>query len=114
MVLGGRYVKTIPDTSVDGFLQLNYLWQSEAQYTLNQNPLTEQDAYGVVDLSFGVESQTARYPYTVTFFVKNLADEHYVNSLAAVADSSGTEQNVFQFVPKSADRYFGANFRLNF
>lgn len=42
-------------TNLDGFVQANYRWQSEEQYDANQNPQTEQDAYGVVDLSLGVE-----------------------------------------------------------
>lgn len=112
LVLGGRYVKAIPGTGIDGFVQLNYRWQSETQYDPNQNPLTLQDAYGVADLSFGVEDQSGRYK--VSFFIKNLTDQQYVSNLAAFADTTGTGASVIQFVPKSADRYFGGSVRVNF
>jgi iron complex outermembrane recepter protein len=111
-VVGGRYVRDIPGTNLDGFLQLSYRWQSEAQYDPNQDPLTLQDSYGIADLSFGVEDQDGRYK--VSFYVKNLADKHYATNLAAFTSSSSSEASVVQFVPKSAERYFGASIKVNF
>jgi iron complex outermembrane recepter protein len=112
VVLGGRYTKAIPGWDADGFLQLNYRWQSETQYEANQNPLTLQDQYGVFDLSFGLEDQAGRYE--VTFYVRNLTDENYVSNLLAIEDATGANETVIQFVPKAADRYFGASLKYNF
>mgnify|MGYP000211942954 CR=1 FL=1 len=112
LVLGSRYVKAIAGTGLDAFVQLNYRWQSETQYNPNQNPLTLQDDYGVADLSFGIEDQAGRYK--VSLFVRNLTDRQYVSNLAAFADTSGIGDSVIQFVPKSADRYFGGQVRINF
>ena len=93
-------------------MQLNYRWQSEVQYDASQNPGTEQDAYGVVDFSFGIEEHSGRY--TLTFFVHNLFDKQYVNNIAAFTDATGESDIVIQFVPKSADRYFGGSFKYHF
>ncbi|BFM18126.1 TonB-dependent receptor [Maricurvus nonylphenolicus] len=112
IVLGGRYTKAIPGTEVDGFLQLNYRWQSETQYQADQNPLTLQDEYGVFDLSFGLEDQAGRYE--VTFYVRNLTDQDYVSNLVAFEDATGANESVVQFVPKAADRYFGGSVKFNF
>jgi iron complex outermembrane receptor protein len=111
-LVGGRYVRDIPGTGLDGFAQLSYRWQSETQYDPNQDPLTLQDSYGIADLSFGVEDQEGRYQ--VTFYVKNLTDKHYATNLAATTFSSGDNSSVIQFVPKSASRYFGANVKVFF
>jgi iron complex outermembrane receptor protein len=113
-VLGGRYVREIPGLGADGFVQLNYRWQSEVQYALNQNPLTEQDSYGVLDLSFGLDSIGGRLPYTLTVFAYNLTGENFVNNLLGTTDSSGLGVNTLQFVPKSANRYVGASLRIRF
>ncbi len=112
VVLGGRYYQPLFDTNMEGFVQLNYRWQSETQYQADQNPLTVQDSYGVFDLSFGIEDQAGQY--VLTFHVRNLFDEQYANNLNAFVDATGESDNVIQFVPKAADRYFGATFRYNF
>lgn len=111
-VVGGRYVRDIPGTNLDGFVQLSYRWQSETQYDPNQDPLTLQDAYGITDLSFGLEDQAGRYK--VNFYVKNLTDKHYATNLASYTLSSSTQAGLVQFVPKSASRYFGASVSMNF
>jgi iron complex outermembrane receptor protein len=111
-LVGGRYIREIPDTGLDGFVQLNYRWQSETQYDPNQDPLTLQDAYGIADLSLGLEDQMGRY--RINFYIKNLTDQHYATNLAAYTSSASVDAGVVQFVPKSADRYFGASFRINF
>ncbi|GMG85748.1 TonB-dependent receptor [Biformimicrobium ophioploci] len=111
-VAGSRYVKGIPALAADGFLQLNYRWQSETHYDSAQNPSTLQGDYGVVDLSFGIEDQGGRYQ--VKLFVHNLTDENYVSNLVAFDDATGMAETVVQFVPKAADRYVGGSFRFNF
>lgn len=111
-IVGGRYYHPLFDSSLDGFVQLNYRWQSEVQYDANQNPASEQDSYGVADLSFGIEEQSGQY--VLSFFVYNLFDEQYVNNITAFTDATAQSDSVIQFVPKSADRYFGGTFRYNF
>lgn len=111
-IVGGRYVTELPFGNLGGFVQINYLWQSETQYDANQNPLTIQDSYGVADLSLGVEELSGKYK--VTLYVKNLTDQNHVTNLAAFQDAVGDEENIIQFVPKSADRYMGINVEFNF
>jgi len=110
--LGGRYVDQIPGTQLNGFAQLNYRWQSQTQYSTNQSPNTLQDSYGVADLSFGVEEETGRYK--VTFFIRNLLDKQYATNLGVVLDSTGQGETVTQFVPHSANRYFGGSVQFGF
>ncbi|CAA0079507.1 Pesticin receptor [Zhongshania aliphaticivorans] len=111
-IIGGRYHQPLFDSGLEGFVQLNYRWQSEVQYDANQNPNTLQDAYGVADLSFGFEDEQGKY--LLSFFVNNLFDKQYVSNIAAFSDATGQYDSVIQFVPKSADRYFSMNFNYNF
>ncbi len=110
-VLGGRYTSSFTDT-LNGFVQLDYRWQSEVQYSANQDPETEQDAYGITDLSFGIEEASGRY--ALKFYVRNVFDESYVTNIATFLDASGADNVVVQFVPKSADRYVGGSFEYSF
>ncbi|MGB7405578.1 MAG: TonB-dependent receptor, partial [Pacificimonas sp.] len=96
---------------LDGFVQTNLRFQSDTQFSLNQNPNTIQDGYAIVDASLGVASADDRW--TVTGFVKNLFDKNYVNFLFQDPLYTGTV-NIDQYAPKDADRYFGGSVRFRF
>jgi iron complex outermembrane recepter protein len=62
------------------------------------------DSYGMLNASVGYSD--ADDNYRVTFFVRNLTDESYV----LLNTSAGQRLHI----PRDADRYFGASFRVNF
>ena len=78
--LTARYEFGLPGTSLDSFVQLSANSQSKMNFVIEQDPLTQQDAYTIVDASIGLRDQSNRY--RLTFFVKNLFDEHYVTLMA--------------------------------
>jgi iron complex outermembrane receptor protein len=84
-------------------------------FVIEQDPLTVHDSYTIVDASIGLRDPSERY--RVTFFVKNLFDEHYVTSMGRVSTLTTalvTPNNLQATVPKEANRYFGATFGVSF
>jgi iron complex outermembrane receptor protein len=66
------------------------------------------DAYGLVDLSVAILDPDDRYKLTLQ--VKNLFDKSF-----AAAITNGGPGGSFRYqIPREADRYFGATFRVNF
>lgn len=113
--LTARYELDIPGTQFTSFVQLSGSAQSESNFTIEQDPLTVQDAYTIVDASFGLREQSNRY--RLTFFVKNLLDEHYLTSLgrsATLSTSTVTPNNLTGTIPKEANRYFGMTLGMSF
>src|SRR5581483_3608735 len=56
-----------------GFIALAYRWQSKVMFNLLQDPDSVQDAYGIFNLSTGLETDH----WKITAFVNNLFDTHY-------------------------------------
>ena len=109
--LNARNDIALPDAPFDLFVQGNYRWQSDVQFSISQNPETVQDSYGVLDLAIGAQSKDDRLVATV--FVKNLLDENYVDFL--LQDPVRTNSvNIAQYAPKASDRYVGAQLRVNY
>jgi iron complex outermembrane recepter protein len=55
--------------------------------------------------------------YRLTFFVKNLFDEHYLTLMArssTLSTATVTPNQLTGNVPKDANRYFGATFGVSF
>ena len=109
---GMRYNLELPSLPFNAFFSANYAWQSETQFLLNQNPNTIQDAYGILDGSFGFTDNSERY--TLTFFGKNLLDEQFAGFLFEDPLRSGGSVNIDQFITKNAHRYVGVQFRAEF
>ncbi len=103
-----RYDQPIPGP-VDLFATLNYRWQSEVQYDLEQDPATVQDGYGILDLSIGAQTDDGRL--AVNIFAKNVTDEFYVQS---IVDFNAIIAGDLQFIPRDYERYFGVNVTYNF
>jgi iron complex outermembrane receptor protein len=81
-----------------------YRWQDEVLFSVTQDEFTEQEAYGILDLSFGIRDDNEHY--AITAFVKNATDNFYVDNIASVPSillPGGYVQNV----PKFARRTFG-------
>lgn len=59
----------------EGVFSGSYVWQSEQNFSLNQDPQTVQESYGVLNLSAGIHHLDDRY--RITLFVNNLFDKGY-------------------------------------
>ena len=62
------------------------------------------DSYGMWNASIGFSD--ADDNYRATFFIRNISDESYV----LLNTSAGQRLHI----PRDADRYMGASFRVNF
>jgi iron complex outermembrane receptor protein len=113
--LNARFDHDIPGTALGGFAQLGTVTQSKMNFVIEQDPLTEQGAYTIVDASLGLRDQDDKY--RLTLFVQNLFDRHYVSSIARAATlttATVTPDNLTGTVPKDANRYFGATISVSF
>jgi iron complex outermembrane receptor protein len=107
--LFGRYEGALGALPFGWFVQGNLLMQDDVLFDVNQDPLTRQDGYVVVDASIGIKDRDDRW--TLTVFVENLFDVNYVSGIARDPLSA---VSTIQFRPKDADRYFGASLRFAF
>jgi iron complex outermembrane receptor protein len=73
--VGSEYDFPLGGSGTGGFVTFDYRWQSRINFSLNQDPVTVQKAYGVFDASIGASAGDGRYKLTV--FVNNLFDKHY-------------------------------------
>ena len=112
--LSVRYDNQIPGTSLAGFAQVALSTQSGITFSLEQDPGLTQDGYTTVNLSLGASTQDDRYQ--LTFFVRNLFDEHFVNGLQRdnIVTNAANPNNILYFPSKDAERYVGVTLRANF
>ena len=66
------------------------------------------DAYGTIDATLAFVTKDDRY--RLTLVGRNLTDESY----AALLQTGGPAGTVRYVIPRDADRYFGAQVRVNF
>lgn len=96
------------------FVQVSANYQSKSLFSINQDPLLEQKAYTLVDVSFGLGDVDERYSASV--FVKNVFDENYYTGLAhagilaTVAQPFDLQANY----AKDSRRYAGATLSMRF
>lgn len=107
--VAGRYEKPVLQTDWTGYVQGSYVWQDEVQFSLNQNPGTIQDAYGLADFSIGAISPDGTIE--ASFFVKNAFDEQYA---AAIFQTPLDAGGISHFLPRNYSRYVGGVLRLRY
>ena len=110
-----RYDHALPAMPLAGFLQASAVSQSRFNYTIEQDPLTVQKAYTIVNTSLGIHDLAGRYEVSV--FCDNVFNQHYLSSIARAATlttATVTPNNLWGTVPKDADRYFGASVSVSF
>lgn len=73
--VGGEYDFPLANERLGGFVAFDYRWQSKLNFSLNQDPVTEEKSYGVFDASVGGTAGNGRYKLSV--FVNNLFNKHY-------------------------------------
>ena len=108
------YEQALQGLPFDLFGNLNYTWQDEVRFGIDQNPLTVQDSYGVANLRLGIRAKSGGYE--LTLFANNLFDESYVGD---IADASflyqGTsDPTLVHMTPRNSQQYWGIQGTLNF
>jgi iron complex outermembrane recepter protein len=98
-----------------GTLILSYQRQSQVSYSLLGNPLLEQEAYGIMNASFGVEFANIK----ATAFVNNLFNKHYASSMTdnfgVVGGSAANDTHpIYQFLSRDSERYGGLKLTVSF
>lgn len=112
--LRGDYQVDLPDSlPVDGLISASYSWQSKVNFSLSQDPMTRQGAYGIANLQVGVRESEDDL-YHVTFFVNNLFDRQYASGLANAQNYYGGRLAVNRQTPRDFERYYGVRLQLNY
>jgi iron complex outermembrane receptor protein len=111
--LSPRYERAL-SSNLDGFLQADLSFQSDQGFTLEQDPLLQQDGYAIVDLSLGVRQPERGFGFTA--YIKNLFDQNYYTGMTAGAlvPANLTLVDSFAVRPRNADRYVGATLDYRF
>jgi len=99
----------IPWTAV---FQSSYTYTSLVNYALTLDPTTIQKAYGILNLSAGL--QDARDRYKVTFFVNNVLDKHYHPDITDLASTFGSTSAIGALVPRDFSTYAGIRLSAQF
>jgi iron complex outermembrane recepter protein len=99
----------------DATAVLSYQRQSEVNFDLLGNPLLAQGGYGVLNGSVGAKFESV----SVTAFINNLFDKHYVSSLTdnfgTVGGSATNDIHVISaFKTRDSERYFGIKVGYSF
>jgi iron complex outermembrane receptor protein len=94
---------------------LAYQHQSDVNFDLLGNPLTEQQAYGVAN--GGVTAELGAFK--VSLFVNNLFDTHYAAFLTdGFSNLGGSATNpahvIYQVLPRDSQRYVGLKLQYSF
>jgi len=108
-----RYDFNIGD-ALDAFAQFSLNYTSAQNFTSELDPLAEQKAYALVDGSIGIATPDKRY--SLSIFVKNLFNEHYLTSIGhnSLLSTTTTPFDLVGTYNKDADRYFGATLGFRF
>lgn len=83
-----------------------YTWQSDVQYSLDQNPNTIQSSYGIWNMGIALKDLSANWRLGLN--VRNVLDKSYATLLSVNGD------RVSRQVPRDDERYFGLSFRKDF
>ncbi|MEJ6594985.1 TonB-dependent receptor [Parasphingorhabdus sp.] len=93
----------------DFFGLVNYSYKDDVQFTLNQDDLQRQNAYGLVDVTFGLKDKDGRYEVSV--YGKNIFDNAYVADSFEAFGAMG--RRVIR-VSRNSQAYYGARVKFNF
>ena len=112
---GGQYDLPLDGWSFGGFFGADYRWQSDTQFSLNQDPYTIQKAYGIANLRAGIADNDGVYKITV--MVNNLLDKRYATGLGDGGNFGITGQSPhdLSWTPaRDWTRYYGISGVVNF
>jgi len=115
--IGGQYDIDLPGMPFKAFVGANLRWQDDINFSLSQDPRTVQKAYGITDLTLGINDLQGRYKLTA--FANNLFDKRYAQGLGNGTSGYSnpaipTAVGKTWFPGRDAFRYFGARLDVNF
>ncbi|NBC35829.1 TonB-dependent receptor [Novosphingobium sp. FSY-8] len=87
-------------------------YQSSIAYSSNWNPGSVQTAYALLNLSVGVASKSERW--SVTAFVNNVTDQHYLSNISDVGGRWGNKPVFTGWYGRDAARYAGLRLESKF
>ena len=88
---------------------MSYNWRDEVQYRVDANPLTIQEAYGLLDMSVGITELDNKY--SVSMFGKNLLDTYFAAGKTAGENTLGRSAD---FTPRQGQFYWGVKAMYSF
>jgi iron complex outermembrane receptor protein len=99
------------DLPFDAYTVVAYTWQDDKSYSMLQDPLAVQEDYGLLDLTLALEDRDGQWK--LTFFGKNLTDEHYYTAMGGSAAYAG-QGRLSNRVGRGSQTYWGMTARWNF
>jgi iron complex outermembrane receptor protein len=108
--IAADYTLFLPSLPFDGNLGAFYRYQSKVHFDTFDNPYTQQDAYGILNLYAGINTHDDRYQ--VQLFVNNVLDKHYYYNITQ--DNFFTQQAEIGNVSRDAFRYAGIRLNAKF
>lgn len=111
--LGTSYETPLGSSPLSAFVNLNYNWQSDVTFDLFGNPLTQQDSFGIVNLSLGLK-ESDNENWKVTAFVNNLFDKEYSAGIADNRAFFGGNVVLTQQLARNYSRYGGLRLKVGF
>jgi iron complex outermembrane recepter protein len=109
-LVGAEYSHAI-GSSLEGFIQANYQYQSDVYYVA-EDPQTFQPSYGIANLGFGLRDESGKWQ--VAAFVNNLTDEQYYPAIVNSAGNWGNKVATQVLLPRDFERYAGIRFTFDF
>lgn len=113
LTVNPRYEREIGN--LVAYADVNLAYQSDANFSLEQDPLLEQDGYATVDARIGI--RPVDKGLSASLWVKNLGNQRYYTSMghaSLLTTQTLTPGNLTAFLPKGAFRYFGATLGYSF
>ncbi|MGI9324724.1 MAG: TonB-dependent receptor domain-containing protein, partial [Pseudomonadales bacterium] len=107
--LGANLDVPLSSMPFDLYGSVNYVWQDDIHFSLNDDPLLTQDSYGILNFSLGLVDKEDRYDLSI--FGKNVTDEEFVND---ASESSGFIARRYVRVTRGAQAFYGIRLRYNF
>lgn len=104
-----RYEMPLASMPFDLFGVASYTWQDDVQFKLTHDPLTKMDAYGLLDVTIGLQDKQGRYD--VSIFGKNITDELFYLNMDATEVVIGRQ---YVRMSRQAEAYWGIQARYNF
>lgn len=111
--IGGSYETSISDSGINLYFNANYTWQDDVNFSLDRNPLTRFDAYGIANASFGFRGDRGAN-WDLSLFANNLFDKAYPGSITDYTGNGYSASTLIQQVPRNYKRYVGVRLRVGF
>jgi len=107
--ISGRYEVPLEEQPYNIFATAGWSWQDDTFFQLNHDPMSTQEAYGLLDMTIGITDRSERYQ--VVLFGKNMLGQEFV---AQAGETDGVIGRVYVRTPREAQRYWGIKARYTF